>query len=114
MADPRELAVARGATPGRGGRGSRQGFRVDASGNESEAAAHLQRLGWGEVQAAGIVAGLDRFPPWEKETDWRWPLLHDWASANQHQDPTTLETQLRFLSEELQLSPSRRLGSVGS
>jgi len=30
---------------------------------ETRAAAHLQRLGWGEVQAAGTVAGLDRFPP---------------------------------------------------
>lgn len=55
-------------------------------------------------QAAGIVAGLDRFPPRHRQTDWRWGLLHDWASRTNHQDPTTLETQLRFLSDDLRNS----------
>jgi hypothetical protein len=53
------------------------------------------------VQAEAIAAGLDRFPPWQRETDWRWGLLYDWASANNHQDPTALETQIKFLSDDL-------------
>jgi hypothetical protein len=46
-------------------------------------------------------AGFDRLPPWRGSTDWRFPLLFDWCSANQNLDHTDLKSQLRFLSEDL-------------
>jgi hypothetical protein len=61
----------------------------------------LVGLNWGEPQARGIVSALDRLPPWRGSTDWRFPLLFDWCSANQNLDHTDLKSQLRFLSEDL-------------
>ena len=57
-----------------------------------------------------MVSALDHLPPWRGPGTWRWPLLHDFASAHQKQDPTTLRTQLRFLTEDLQ----NALGAIGA
>jgi hypothetical protein len=97
----RAKTVARGATEAEAAAAATKVSELMKSEQREEATACLQRLGWGEAQAQGIVAGLDRLPPWQTETDWRWPLLWVWASAHQKQDPLALKTQLRFLTEDL-------------
>ena len=93
--------VARGATPAEARAAAAKVSALTQAETRAEAAAHLERLGWGEAQAKGIIAGLDRLPPWQRSTDWRWGLLHDWSSANNHRDPTLLKTQMGYLSDDL-------------
>lgn len=105
--------VARGATEAEAQAAAAKVTELTQGEQRAEAAAHLKRLGWSEQHARGIVAGLDRLPPWQAKTDWRFGVLWDWASAHGHRDPTTLETQLRFLSDDLRNS-HHRVGSAVS
>src|SRR5512143_2713541 len=96
-----DVTVARGATPAEADVAAAKASELSQSEERAEAEAQLQGLGWSEVAAKGMVAALDRLPPWEADTDWRYSLLCDRASCSNHLDPTTLETQLRFLSDDL-------------
>jgi hypothetical protein len=51
-------------------------------------------------------------PPWQRETDWRWPLLWDWASAHQKQDPLALKTLAR--PHRRPRTPGHRCSDQGS
>jgi Protein of unknown function (DUF2786) len=96
------MAESRGCTKAEADVAARK--LTEAENSVAHAVEILVGLNWGDVQARGIISELDRLPPWRDRTDWRWSLLYDWCSANQHIDPMVLKNQLRFLSEDLRNS----------
>jgi hypothetical protein len=97
----RSKTVARGCTPAEARAAAAKVAELTYAEKVVEAEAILVKLSWSEQQARGMVAALSHLPPWRGPASWRWSLLHDWASAHQHKDPTTLNTQLQFMTHDL-------------
>ena len=101
LAHLRAKTVARGATPAEAKAAAAKVAELTHAENVVEAEAILVKLSWSEPQARGMVAAFPHLPPWLGPNSWRWPLLYDWASVHEHRDPTALDTQLRFLTDDL-------------